>query len=560
MKFRYLIQLLLVLLSTQLFSQVPQSFQYQAVIRDANGDPLLNTPVSFRFTIESNDGNQVFYQETHSTVSNALGGINLVVGGGVASQGNFETINWNTGSIRARVEMDPAGGQNFLPFGITTMQSVPYALYAGEAASLDSEGEIDPGQIGGGGASVGQVLIWNGTEWVPGEDQDEQTLTVNGNQLSISNGNAVTLPSGSGGGDDWGNQTIESNSTLEGDGTLSSPLDLAAQGATVGEVLKWNGNSWVPDTDNSNVYAAGTGININGNVISNTGDNDNSATNEIQTLSISGNTLSLTNGGMVNLPSPSYTEGTGIDIAGNTISATNTQPIWNANQLMDFPIAGDNPQVGQFLQFGPPLIGGPSAWRPAFVSQYWQQNGSNVYYLGNVGIGTSTPNASLHIVGGALRIEDQTIMKDLTTSLAFSSHVIPQLDDTKALGTASRRWTSVWAVDGSINTSDARDKSNIKNLNYGLEEILQLRPVRFTWRNRPEYGEKIGLIAQELEQVIPEVVANVQRTPALGGEDQTESNRLGVYYSDMIPVLIKAIQEQEEKIRHLQEEIELLKK
>ena len=130
MKLRYLIQFVLVMLSTQLFAQVPQSFQYQAVMRDANGDPLLNTVVSLRFTLESNDGSQVFYQETHDAVTNALGGVNLVVGGGVASQGNFETINWKTGSIRARVEMDPDGGQDFLPFGVTAMQSVPYALYA----------------------------------------------------------------------------------------------------------------------------------------------------------------------------------------------------------------------------------------------------------------------------------------------------------------------------------------------------------------------------------------------------------------------------------------------
>lgn len=586
-----------------LTAQAPQGIQYQAVIRDMAGDPLPNAAVHFRFTITDGTGNTVYYQETQQTLSNALGGIVLVVGSGNPTQGSFAATEWKKGDTRVQVEMDPTGGSNFLPFGNTDFQSVPYALFAERA---------------------GKLVDGNGNDWGPDDDEDQQTLSVNGNQLSISNGNVVTLPTGSGGGDNWGSQTIETHPTLEGDGTLSSPLRIASQGALNGEVLKWNGNTWQPDTDDGEVYAAGDGIEITGGVIHNTGDDDDNPSNELQTLSLNGNTLALTNGGSVNLPIVNYQEGTGINIngstisaenttniwnanqlqnrnvssmapsngqvlkydgvawvpgsdngtnysagtginiAGSTISAQNTTDLWNANQLRDFPIAADDPTIGSYLRYVPPIIGGAAQWRPsAGPATIWETNGSNIFYNGgNVGIGTGTPLAALHINGTSkIRMEDMEFGKWATVSIAFSSNVVCDVDGNRSLGVVTRRWQDVWAVDGTINTSDARDKENIKELQYGINDIMQLRPVTYTWKKRPESGVKIGLIAQELEAVIPEVVANAQRTPSLLSEvpENPDELRLGVYYSDLIPVLVKAIQEQEVRIQALQQEIELLK-
>jgi hypothetical protein len=112
-------------------------------------------------------------------------------------------------------------------------------------------------------------------------------------------------------GDNWGNQTVQTNGTLSGNGAATNPLGLAQQGAALGQVLKWNGTNWIPQDDatggggTANNYTGGTGINITGTapsfVINNTG--DLSPTNEIQTLSISGTNLSLSaGGGTVSLP------------------------------------------------------------------------------------------------------------------------------------------------------------------------------------------------------------------------------------------------------------------
>ena len=93
-------------------------------------------------------------------------------------------------------------------------------------------------------------------------------------------------------------------------------------------------------------------------------------------------------------------------------------------------------------------------------------------------------------------------------------------------------------ANGTIYTSDKRLKTDIENLNYGLNEILKLRPVSFMWKKNSDEGFRLGLIAQEVQPVINEVV-NV-------GNDSQKT--LGIRYSELIPVLIKSIQEQQQLI------------
>jgi hypothetical protein len=80
--------------------------------------------------------------------------------------------------------------------------------------------------------------------------------------------------------------------------------------------------------------------------------------------------------------------------------------------------------------------------------------------------------------------------------------------------------------------SDIRFKKNIKNLEYGLPEVLNMRPVRFDYiDDDSDLSARIGLIAQELKPIIPEAVQG------------DEAIRLGIASTETIPVLIKAIQE-----------------
>ena len=91
-------------------------------------------------------------------------------------------------------------------------------------------------------------------------------------------------------------------------------------------------------------------------------------------------------------------------------------------------------------------------------------------------------------------------------------------------------------------SSDKRLKKNIKTVESALDKVIALRGVSFNWE---EGGAKsIGLIAQESEKVIPEIVL------------QDENGYLGIKYNNLIGVLVEAIKEQQEQINTLKKLIE----
>jgi hypothetical protein len=100
--------------------------------------------------------------------------------------------------------------------------------------------------------------------------------------------------------------------------------------------------------------------------------------------------------------------------------------------------------------------------------------------------------------------------------------------------------------------SDRRLKKNIKDLPYGLNDILKLRAVEFDWKEKRGGKHDIGVIAQEIQEVIPEVVNEVQ---TIGKSSEELESHLSVDYGKIVSVLIKAVQEQQEQINKLEEKL-----
>jgi hypothetical protein len=85
-------------------------------------------------------------------------------------------------------------------------------------------------------------------------------------------------------------------------------------------------------------------------------------------------------------------------------------------------------------------------------------------------------------------------------------------------------------------SSDARLKKDIKDGSYGLSDLLKLRPVTYRWKDSSDEAEHNGFIAQEVQKVFPASVSTG------GGKTGT---MLTVDYTSLIPVAVKAIQQQQ---------------
>lgn len=94
-------------------------------------------------------------------------------------------------------------------------------------------------------------------------------------------------------------------------------------------------------------------------------------------------------------------------------------------------------------------------------------------------------------------------------------------------------------VNGDVmHASDRRLKKDIEDLAYGLKEILQLQPKTYNWKSRETAHKSLGLIAQDVQPLIKEIVT---------AKDDAQKT-LSISYTQLIPVLIKAIQEQQDII------------
>jgi hypothetical protein len=182
--------------ATSLFAQIPERMSFQAVIRNSSNQLVTSQEVGMKISIlQGSASGSPVYIETNTPTTNANGLATIEIGGGSVVSGAFSTIDWANGPYFIKTETDPSGGTNYIITGTSQLLSVPYALHAKTAENAFSG--------------------------------DYEDLT-----------NKPTLF-----------QSALTDATLTGDGTSSSPLKIAQQSATSGQVLKWNGTTWSPDTD-----------------------------------------------------------------------------------------------------------------------------------------------------------------------------------------------------------------------------------------------------------------------------------------------------------------------
>jgi len=107
-------------------AQSPQGMNYQAVVRNASGQPVAaNTPVKLRFSIhDASPTGTVVFTETINDTANQFGLVTAKIG----SNSNLSTINWGNGEKYLQVETEVNNSGSFTDMGTTQLLRVPYAL------------------------------------------------------------------------------------------------------------------------------------------------------------------------------------------------------------------------------------------------------------------------------------------------------------------------------------------------------------------------------------------------------------------------------------------------
>lgn len=167
--------------------------------------------------------------------------------------------------------------------------------------------------------------------------------------------------------------------------------------------------------------------------------------------------------------------------------------------------------------------------------------------------------------GGAIALK--TSQTDVRAA-ANSSLFYPYEDDWTSLGFASGRWKEIFSTNGTINTSDLKEKDIIGDIDFAEELIMGINPVVFMWKKGDHRRKRMGVIAQEVSELCKNIGENLSLVTAsykweqekgYYGEDVDDSLLTwGTSYEQLIAPMISVIQSQNKKIKILENKISLL--
>ena len=173
-------------------------------------------------------------------------------------------------------------------------------------------------------------------------------------------------------------------------------------------------------------------------------------------------------------------------------------------------------------------------------------DGSDNTMLGRYANYEQNVDNSISIGRSALTtMDNEVLFGNITYHQSWGFGVHPGSEDAIRVGTDSTNGNgATLSTSGTwTNASDRTKKHDIEYISYGLSEVLALRPVEFKWNGTNK--EDIGFIAQEVKEVIPEVVHG-------------EEGDMGITYGQLNSVLAKAVQELKEENDFLKQELDWL--
>jgi hypothetical protein len=247
--------------------------------------------------------------------------------------------------------------------------------------------------------------------------------------------------------------------------------------------------------------------------------------------------------------------------------------------------SGATPPSLTYSYFG---VGASAAYDNTHIRLYPDAN-KTVSFDGRVGIGTTNPAQALEISGVLLFQNNNAIRFKNSTGLARNilfyspsnnTHFL-SVDSDIVFETSTQRmrlkndgelWIGyaadngayllqvngqIFATNATIATSDMRYKENIKPLQSGLSIVQKLNPVTYNFitdnaNNFSEYPE-VGFIAQDVDRALS--TESYAKSIVKNSDDSDPDSPMGIAAGNLIPLLVKAIQEQQTQIEALKQRI-----
>ncbi|MGK0314834.1 MAG: hypothetical protein ACI86M_001054 [Saprospiraceae bacterium] len=581
------------LITTQIIAQIPAGINYQVVLRTVEGDVLSSETATVNATITDGAGNS--HSTSITTTSDNFGVINVIIGS-TDENGELLDLEWGEGNVTLSVNVSSESGS--VDMGTTQLLSVPFAFYAANSGSSEPGPQGDQGTQGtmgtqgeqgvqgeqgfqgangedGAGVSIvgsvpsendlpsnyqgdigdmyiientGEGFVWDGNMW-NGVGQIQGPQGIQGIQGNAGPQGDTGIQGQTGATGQTGQQGIQGESGAQGETGLQGqtgsqgqdgPQGIQGEAGQTGATgqpgpqgIQGETGSEGPqgETGPAGTYSAGPGITLANDQITNTGDTD--ASDDVNNGDAASGDLAGT------YPNPSVDKIKGLDIIGS-------------------------PSEGTFLKY---FQQSESLEWVEEQPLFWSQGSTGIEHEDII------VNQSEIFFGSAAQIS----LEGFSTNLSFQFNNVPKLgfynssdefgpvnNNDIQLGSSPFRWSEIWSVNGINQSSDRRLKKNIHPLNYGLKKVMAMNPVSYKWKQGSD-DTLLGFIAQDMEKIIPEVVQknglSASEKSRYTEEGRTPSDDMyAMNYSELIPVLVKAIQEQQAEIEILKSKITDLEK
>ena len=584
-------------LATGAAAQLPNTFNYQAVVNAEDGSPVANKKITVEVSIlqgtdcDKSNTCPVLWQELHYPTTSDFGLFSVEIGASDATNtmagnsANYSDINWVDVSkgyyyLKVRADFGESEHLNSLSdLGTTKFSAVPYALAAqnadfaqnasvaktaltAQALLTDNNGKISNkleqlADVNIPSPQKNQILTFDGSKWTS-QDPAAQGLT----NIAITNpqnGEYLIYD-----GTNWVNMAVDMSIKL------AQITDVSTTSPQNGELLTYSDGKWInkaaPKTVTKLSELTGD-VKINtttiadGNILTyNKAENIWENRKPAQWQATSNNGIKYTNGNVgigdiSNDPTAlleikkgsnhTVFSGSGLAIgtnaeAGGTacIALANGYTMGQGCVAIGSSKIGVNGMANTGAEYSV-AIGEENVVKTKCSMAMGQYNtigrGNQSFVFGSGLIGGNNNSFTIGRYNGS-------IDNDAVFVIGWGSSDNTRNDIFVVKNDGSATLTSL------TQTSDRRLKTNINPLQKSLDKVMKLNGVTFNWdrsnakNSNASTSLQYGFVAQEIEQVLPELVSE-------GADGYKSVNYIGV-----IPVLTQAMQEQQTEIEQLKEE------